>query len=92
MAKVITTIAPENGMEYEDILCFKTDNYVGFWEDVYGKFVLMPQVSTYFDVYYIDEYPKNLSDLNDAVMEKINEHITEVFDNANYSIVLGSEV
>lgn len=92
MAKVITTIAPENGMDYGDISCFKTESYIGFWEDGYGKFVLMPQSSGYFDIRWIDEYPKNLAALDDAVMEEVNEHITEVFDDASYYIVLNSEV
>lgn len=88
MAKVITTIAPENGMDYSDIACFKTESYIGFWEDGYGKFVLMPQSSHYFDIHWIDEYPKSLASLDDAVMEEVNEHITEVFDNQRYTIVL----
>lgn len=88
MAKVITTIVPENGMDYSDITCFKTENYVGFWEDACGKFVLMPQSSKYFDIHWIDEYPKNLAALDDAVIEEVNEHITEVFDHSVYTIVL----
>lgn len=92
MAKVITTIAPANGMNYEDITCFKTDGYIGFWEDGYGKFVLMPQSSGYFDIRWIDEYPKSLAALDDAVMEEVNEHITDVFDNQGYAITLDCEV
>lgn len=88
MAKVITTIAPEDGMDYDDIVCFKTENYVGFWEDGYGKFVLMSQSSRHLYVHWIDEYPKSLSALDDAVMEEVNEHITEVFDDQSYTIVL----
>lgn len=91
MAKVITTIAPENGMDYGDITCFKTENYIGFWEDVYGKFVLIPQSSKYFDIRYIDEYPKSLAALDDTVMEEVNEHVTEVFDRQSYTITLDCE-
>lgn len=92
MAKVITTIAPENGMDYGDITCFKTESYIGFWEDGYGKFVLMPQSSNYFDIRWIDEYPKSLAALDNAVMEEIDEHITDVFHNQSYSITLDCEV
>lgn len=92
MAKVITTIAPANGMDYGDITCFKTDSYIGFWEDGYGKFVLMPQSSGYFDIRWIDEYPKSLAALDDAVMEEVNEHITDVFDKQDYAITLDCEV
>lgn len=88
MAKVIKTIAPENGMDYSDIVCFRTENYIGFWEDGYGKFVVLSRTSSYFNIHWIDEYPKNLAALDDAVMEEINEHITEVFDKQNYSIAL----
>lgn len=87
MAKVITTIAPENWMDYSDIVCFKTESFVGFWDDGCGKFVLLPQSSNYFDLRYVD-YPKNLAALNDAVMEEIDEHVTEVFDSQSYAIEL----
>ena len=89
MAKVIMTIAPEDGMDYGDITCFKTESCIGFWDDGYGKFVLLPQSSDYFDIRWIDEYPKSLAALDDAVMEEIDEHITEVFHSQSYTIKLG---
>lgn len=88
MAKVITTIVPEDGMDYGGITCFKTESYIGFWEDGYGKFVLMPQCSDYFDLRWIETYPKSLAQLDDAVMEEIDEHITDVFHSQGYAITL----
>lgn len=88
MAKVIKTIAPEDGMDYVDITCFKTESYIGFWEDGYGKFVLIPQCSDYFDIRWIDEYPKSLAALDDAVMEEVDEHITDVFHKQSYAFEL----
>lgn len=87
MAKVITTIVPENGMDYSDIICFKTESSIGFWEEGYGKFVLMPHSNDCLDLRWLD-YPKNLAALDDAVVEEIGEHITEVFDKASYTITL----
>lgn len=88
MAKVIKTIAADNGMDYSDIVCFKTETHFGFWEDGYGKFVLLPQSSDYFDLRWIDTYPQSLAQLDDAVMEEIDEHITDVFNSASYAIEL----
>jgi hypothetical protein len=40
MVKLIRTLAPENGMAFEDVLSFETENYVGLWNHVNDTFVI----------------------------------------------------
>ena len=90
MAKVITTIAAENGMDFEDIMSFKTNDYIGIVNQVDGGFVLMRRQSAYFELYCIEyrRCGKNLQELDDVVFEECGEHIIEVFDHSNYAIEL----
>lgn len=87
MAKVIMTIAPEDGMCFEDILSFETENYIGIWD--YGKdaFVMLRRSGRYFEPNYL-KLCENLKELDDAVAEYCDEHIVEVFDDISYSIEL----
>lgn len=89
MAKVIMTIAPEDGMCFEDIMSFKTINCVGIWDSTRGEFALMRQFSAYFEPLYIVGRYENLQELDNAVFEECSEHITEVFNKSNYTIELG---
>ena len=94
MAKVITTIAAENGMDFEDIMSFKTNDYVGIVDQANGGFMLMRKQSAYFEPCYIEyrRCGKNLQELDDVVFEECGEHIAEVFDHSNYAIKLECEV
>lgn len=92
MAKVITTIAAENGMDIGDILSFKTKNYIGIWDNAEEKFALMCKFGAYFEPWYLDEYGSgffyDLKSLDEVVYKKCEEHIAEVFDKSNYTIEL----
>lgn len=88
MAKVIMTIAPEDGMCFDDIFSFKTENYVGMWDNSTEKFVLMRSSSRYFEPWYLDNDYETLRELDDDVFELCDEHIIEVFSEVNYTIEL----
>lgn len=90
MAKVITTIAAENGMDFERIMSFKTDNYIGIVDQIDGGFMLMRKQTAYFEPLYIDYHRcgSSLQELDDVVLTECGEHITEVFDHSSYSIEL----
>lgn len=87
MAKVITTIAAEDGMDFENICSFKTENYIGLWNYVEDCYTLIEKNE-------IEFYPHNLSkctnlkELDDAVFDRCDEHITDVFDHCTYTIEL----
>lgn len=91
MAKVIKTIAPENGMDFDDIVAFKTESYIGIFDNAKGDFMLIRQFGAYFEPCYI-KYVDNLGKLDDAVFEECEEHITDVFDRSDYSLTLDCEV
>jgi hypothetical protein len=88
MAKVIVTIAPDDGMCFEDIMSFKTENHIGIWDSVEEKFMLVRESSYYFEPWYLDGYYKGLSELDEAVYNNCDEHILEVFDTSKYTITL----
>jgi hypothetical protein len=87
MAKVITTIAAENGMDYDDILSFETKNYVGLWNYDADTFTIIEKSTTEFYPRNL-EYCETLQELDDMVFAKVNEHILEVFGNSSYAIRL----
>lgn len=89
MAKVIMTIAPEDDMCFDDIFSFKTENYVGVWNNSIDKFMLMRSSSRYFEPWCLDKSYDNLRELDDDVFELCDEHITEVFPEVNYTVELG---
>lgn len=90
MAKVIMTIAPEDDMCFDNIMSFKTESYIGLWNNVADRFMLMNRsiYNGYFEPYILEENYENLRDLDEAVYELVDEHITEVFDHSNYKIEL----
>lgn len=87
MAKVITTIAADNGMDYGSILSFKTKNYTGIWYYSYDSFVLIKNSDIEFNFNVIQKC-EDLKELYDKVFEECGEHITEVFDKCDYTFML----
>ena len=91
MAKVITTIAAEDGMNFEDICSFETKNWVGIWDYAHEDFALIPKTEDLFGIVYM-EYKEgryiDLEEFDKAVFEICEEHITDVFEKTDYSIVL----
>ena len=87
MAKVITTIAADNGMDYGEILSFETKHYIGLWNYDADVFVMIEKSSTEFYPRNL-EYCETLQELDDMVFAKVDEHILEVFDNCSYVIRL----
>lgn len=93
MAKVIMTIAPEDGMMFENIMSFQTENHIGIWDNVEEVFVLMSKSSRVFEPWYLynlddNGYFEDLKELDKAVYEKCEEHIKDVFDKCSYTIEL----
>lgn len=87
MAKVIVTIAPEDGMFFEDILSFETENYIGIWDYGEDRFMTLNKSGKYFEPKFLKQV-ENLRELDDAVYEEYEEHITDVYDRTDYKIEL----
>lgn len=86
MAKIITTMIAD-GIDFEYICSFKTENFIGVWCYNHERFVLMKKDSDYFDIYILP-LCKDLKQLDDEVYNVCEEHIEEAFDKYTYEFVL----
>lgn len=98
MAKVVRVVISEDGMDFCNILSFKTENYAGFWEDNIEKFVLLKQcvenetcftveAEKCFKLCIINGDCDGLRELDDVVYSLVGEHITDVYDSITYHII-----
>lgn len=87
MAKVIKTLAVEDGLDFDNITYFETEKYVGVWSFSKSKFILIKRSNdTDFNPMDIDNCT-NLQELDDEVFRLCEEHIIEVYNcYAGYSI------
>lgn len=87
MVKLIRTLAPENGMHFDDICCFQTMNHIGIWNHAEDKFALISKTDIEFNLVHLP-YCENLDDLDSQVYAECEEHIISVSDRATYEIAL----
>lgn len=87
MAKVITTLTAESGLEYHMICSFKTESHIGLWDGSSNQYVLFDADDTFLNMVQLGN-PESLKALDDKVYEHVEEHIEEVFAQANYQISL----
>lgn len=91
MAKVIRTLAAENGMDMGNICSFRTQNYIGIWNGTSERFILIPYEDVAFCPIMLSEWVSkgdSLQALDDAVYEKTEEHIEEVFNSCKFNFTL----
>lgn len=86
MIGVINTIAPKNGMDFEDVLSFETEDYIGMWSHTNDTFILFARSDAYFNPVDLGRCD-TLGELDEAVFEECHEHIIGVSDKSNYRIV-----
>lgn len=89
MAKVITTIVAE-GLAYDRICSFVTENYVGIYCHNHKAFVLMRK-NAYEFRYSILPVCSDLKELDNAVYAASDEHIDEVYESSTYEFVLETD-
>ncbi len=89
MAKVITTITAE-GIEFDEICSFETENYVGIWCGSLFAYVLMPKEDGEFECSILPVC-SNLKELDNAVYNWCEEHIEEVYESSTYEFVLKTD-
>lgn len=87
MAKVITTIAADNGMDINEICSFRTKNYVGIWDENDALFTLVKKKCNVFAPFYLEPCD-DLKELDDMVYEECKEHIEEVFESGCYTFII----
>lgn len=89
MAKVIRTVMAD-GIDFDDICSFKTENCVGIYDHEYNAFFLMQESCYEFYCCILPEC-SNLSELDNAVYQQSGEHIEEVYESSTYEFVLCDE-
>lgn len=87
MAKVITTLAAEDGLNFNYICSFKTESCIGIWNYANDNFMLVNKSDIKFRPYFIPNC-KNLEELDKKVYDACDEHITEVFKDSGYTFTL----
>lgn len=96
MAKIIKTIAIENGMGVDDINSFETENYIGIYDDSHNDFIILSKSESggEFGIDFLGYRYGGLSSLEEfdnAVFKICEEHILEVFKSSSYAITLTGE-
>ena len=87
MAKLVRMLAPDNGMDFDDICAFKTEELIGLYDYEQDEFVLICSESDELHIFSLDRC-KSLQELYEQVLNRFGEHITDVFGRSKYRIVL----
>lgn len=87
MVKLIRTLAPENGMPFDEICCFHTMNYIGIWNHAADKFALFAKSDFELNLVHLPTC-ENLDELDDCVYAECDEHIISVSDRSTYEFAL----
>ena len=87
MVKLIRTLAPENGMHFEDICSFETTNYIGIWNAAADRFALVAKSDIEFHLIHLPQCT-DINRLDELVYVKCEEHIVCVSDRSCYAISL----
>ena len=90
MVKLIRTLAPENGMQFEEICSFHTMNYIGVWNHAADTFALVAKSDVEFNLVHLPTC-ENLDELDDRVYAECDEHIISVSDRSAFVIALTEE-
>lgn len=88
MSKIIRILGNEDNIDFNEITSFTTERYVGLWDYESNDYFLVAKEDIEFHPTYLSIPINSLDELDDAVYEKCEEHIDEVFDYCNYKITL----
>lgn len=90
MIKLIRKLVPENNISFADVLSFKTENHVGFWNEINNSFLLFPDWSCTFECSILPDCG-TFEELDEAVYQLCEEHIDSVSYSSAYAIRLERE-
>ena len=88
--KLKRMLAPENGADFENIVSFATESYIGIWDHCSNGFLLIAKEDIEFSCEELGNFD-TLDELDDAVYIACDEHIQEVFESSAYKITLIDE-
>ena len=84
---VVRTLHAENGMDFDDVQFFKTESYVGIFDNESGeKFFVFPLHDRVIGAIVLD-VPNTLEELDQAVYEAVEEHIESVSQYGEFYLV-----
>lgn len=87
MIELKRQLCPVQSLDFEDMVSFRTESYVGMYEYGIEQYVIFPIADCQLDVGYLGT-PKNYDELDDEVYEMVGEHITHVSGDCHYHFVL----
>ena len=87
MIQLIRTLAPENGMHFDEICSFHTANYIGIWNPAEDKFALVAKHDAEFRLVHLP-ICATLDELDSRVFAECEEHIVAVSDRSTYKLAL----
>ena len=87
MKKIVKTLAVEDGMCFDEICSFKTDNYVGIWDHTSERYVMFMPFDCEFHMWTLDECG-DLEELDAEVYHTVGEHIIGASDKSTYNFSL----
>lgn len=85
MERVIRKLTTKNDMDITEVSSFETEDYVGIWDEIDDKYVLLRKSGFLLSEQYIDS-PENIEKLDEAVHGLCNQHILNVDRHEKYSI------
>ena len=87
MVKLIRTLAPENGMHFDEICSFHTMNYIGIRNHAEDKFALVAKSDVEFHLVHLPTCT-DLDELDSRVFAECDEHIIAVSHKSTYEIAV----
>lgn len=88
MIGIKTTVSPEQDIDFNDLVAFETESYVGIYDYCSDRYAVISKVS---DEMYIDFVPSGVSsfeELYQYVEDHFEEEICGVSGNSNYKFTL----
>lgn len=91
MIEVKRVLGFDNGLQFQDMKVFKTENNLVIFDEGYDEWVIISQIDSWFETYRIAEEVNTLDKLDDLVFEACGEHIEFASDNSGYAIILDDD-
>lgn len=86
-SKLIHRLSAEDNMDFNEVVSFETDSYIGIWDVYHQEFVIIKNRDTYFEMIPL-KCCDNFEELDGAVYEECDEHINFVSNKSSYWITL----
>lgn len=76
--KLVQTLKPDVDIDFDDIISFRTESYIGTWDYNSERFVVFTPVSFEFYLNFLPEGISSLDELDKEVYKIAEEHVQSV--------------